>query len=269
MIEASQDFVGLAEPDGKLIYVNRAGQRMLGFEGRSGLVSTAIGDHLSPRMKQRILEEGIPAALRDGAWTGETALLARDGSEIPVSQMILAHRAADGSVEYLSTVCRDISERMQAEDALRESEERFRRVVEQAPIPIFVHAMDGQILEISCAVTELTGWTHDDIPDARAWYLKGRRIAEDQVDEVLAEAQRRFTEGSISGPEEVTVWTKSGEPRYWLFYASAPMRLPDRRPFLASMAIDVTDHRKAEQALREADRLKDEFVAMLAHELRN
>lgn len=269
MIEASQDFVGLAEPDGKLIYVNRAGQRMLGFEGRSGLVSTAIGDHLSPRMKQRILEEGIPAALRDGAWTGETALLARDGSEIPVSQMILAHRAADGSVEYLSTVCRDISERMQAEDALRESEERFRRVVEQAPIPIFVHAMDGQILEISCAVTELTGWTHDDIPDARAWCLKGRRIPEDEVDKLLTETQRRFTEGSISGPQEITVWTKSGEPRCWLFYASVPMRLPDRRPFLASIAIDVTDHRKAEQALREADRLKDELVAMLAHELRN
>lgn len=269
MIEASQDFVGLAEPDGKLIYVNCAGQRMLGFDDQRELVSTAIGDHLSPRMKQRILEEGIPAALRDGAWTGETALLARNGSEIPVSQMILAHRGTDGSVEYLSTVCRDISERMQAEDALRESEERFRRVVEQAPIPIFVHAMDGQILEISCAVTELTGWTHEDIPDARAWCLKGRRISEDEVDKLLTETQRRFTEGSLAEPEEITVWTKSGEPRCWLFYASAPMRLPDRRPFLASMAIDVTDHRKAEQALREADRLKDEFVAMLAHELRN
>jgi|GEM_PF-905382 len=269
MIEASQDFVGLAEPDGKLIYVNCAGQRMLGFADQDGLVSTGIGDHLSPRMKQRVLDEGIPAALREGAWTGETVLLGRDGSEIPVSQMILAHRGADGSVEYLSTVCRDISERMQAEDALRESEERFRRVVEQAPIPIFVHAMDGQILEISCAVTELTGWTHEDIPDARAWFLKGRRIPENEVDSVLAETQRRFTEGSIAEPEEITVWTKDGDPRRWLFYGSAPMRLPDRRPFLASMAIDVTDHRKAEQALREADRLKDEFVAMLAHELRN
>jgi PAS domain S-box-containing protein len=269
MIEASQDFVGLAEPDGRLIYVNCAGQRMLGFADQDGLVSSAIGDHLSSRMKQRILDEGIPAALREGAWTGETALLTRNGSEIPVSQMILAHRGADGAVEYLSTVCRDISERMQAEDALRESEERFRRVVEQAPIPIFVHAMDGQILEISCAVTELTGWTHEDLPDARAWFLKGRRIPENEVDSMLAETQRRFTEGSIAEPEEITVWTKSGDPRLWLFYGSAPMRLPDRRPFLASMAIDVTDHRKAEQALREADRLKDEFVAMLAHELRN
>lgn len=269
MIEASQDLIGLAEPDGELIYVNCAGQRMLGFADRNELVSTMIGDHLSPRMKPRVLEEGIPAALREGAWTGETALLARNGTEIPVSQMILAHRGADGAVEYLSTVCRDISERMQAEDALRESEERFRRVVEQAPIPIFVHAADGQILEISCAVTELTGWTHEEIPDARAWFLKGRRIPEDAVDGVLAETQRRFTEGSIAEPEEITVWTKAGDSRRWLFYGSAPMRLPDRRPFLASMAIDVTDRRKAEQALREADRLKDEFVAMLAHELRN
>ncbi len=55
----------------------------------------------------------------------------------------------------------------------------------------------------------------------------------------------------------------------WLFYASAPMRLSDRRPFLAPMAIDVTDHRGGEQALRGADRLEDEFVAMPAHELRN
>jgi PAS domain S-box-containing protein len=183
--------------------------------------------------------------------------------------MILAHRNADGSVEYLSTVARDLSERIRAEEALRESEERFRRVVQQAPIPIFVHAQDGQVLEMSAAVTRLTGWTREDIPDARAWYLKGRRLSADKIETELEEDRRRFVREESPELREITVWTRFGEPRLWLVQDSAPMKLPDGRPLMTSMAIDLTERRRAEEGLHAAERQKDEFIAMLAHELRN
>ena len=53
--------------------------------------------------------EILPLAAQKGVWSGETALLHRDGHEIPVSQVILAHKGPDGNVEYFSTIARDIS----------------------------------------------------------------------------------------------------------------------------------------------------------------
>lgn len=267
LLDSLDDGVFVAH-DGRFVFANPALSALLGYTGEDciGLsFRSVIASEDFESWSELFIQSGSEGL--ESPWRREAAFLHRDGRRICVE--LCARRIHFNRRPAILGIVRDITERMQAEEALRESEERFRRVVEQAPIPIFVHAMDGQILEISCAVTELTGWTHEDIPDARAWFLKGRRIPEEAVDSILAETQRRFTEGSIAEPEEITVWTKNGEPRRWLFYGSAPMRLPDRRPFLASMAIDVTDHRKAEQALREADRLKDEFVAMLAHELRN
>jgi len=60
--------------------------------------------------------EGIPAAIRDGIWSGETAFLHRDGHEIPVIQVIIAHKSPDGEVEFLSTIAHDITERKRIED---------------------------------------------------------------------------------------------------------------------------------------------------------
>jgi PAS domain S-box-containing protein len=188
---------------------------------------------------------------------------------IGASQDFAAHRNMDGGVEYLSTVARDLTERIRAEDALRDSEERFRRIVQQAPIPIFVHALDGEILEMSSAVTRLTGWTREDIPDARSWFLKCRRVPAGQVDAKLEEERQRFLRDAQPEPQEITMWTRFGEPRLWLVHDSAPMRLPDGRRLLATMAIDLTERRHAEEGLRAAERQKDEFIAMLAHELRN
>ena len=74
-------------------------------------------------------KEGIPAAIRDGLWQGETAVLNRDGQEIPVSQVILAHYRADGSVEFLSTIIRDISERKREEIARMEWANRYNAAI--------------------------------------------------------------------------------------------------------------------------------------------
>ena len=69
--------------------------------------------------------EGLPGAVHDGSWAGETAVLHRDGREIHVSQVIIAHKSANGAVEYFSTVMRDVTERKEAEEALRISQQKL------------------------------------------------------------------------------------------------------------------------------------------------
>ncbi|MEK7866708.1 MAG: CHASE domain-containing protein [Planctomycetota bacterium] len=111
ILDATPDFVGIAGVDGRRIYLNPAGCRMLGQEPGDPRPGTEISSVYPPWAREIVFQQGIPTAIRDGVWTGETALQHSSGQEIPVSQVILSHRGPDGLVSHISTVARDMSER--------------------------------------------------------------------------------------------------------------------------------------------------------------
>ncbi|HWQ35091.1 MAG TPA: PAS domain S-box protein [Blastocatellia bacterium] len=115
IIEATPDLIGSADRDGRLLYLNRAGRRLLGWGENESAPGLRVADYHPAWAMQLIREQGLPAAIRDGVWIGETAVLTPDGREIPVSQAIIAHRNAQGEVEFFSTIARDLSERREAE----------------------------------------------------------------------------------------------------------------------------------------------------------
>jgi len=110
ILEATSDFVGMADQEGRPTYLNAAGRRMLGL-GTEGLARRNIREFYAEGARALAEREGRLAAMRDGTWQGETALKSTDGTEIPVSQVIIAHHAPDRSVRFFSTIARDISER--------------------------------------------------------------------------------------------------------------------------------------------------------------
>lgn len=110
IIEATPDLVGTATPDGRLLYTNQAGLRMMGIEDKD-LSALRIQDVHPEWAGKLVQEEGIPHAISHGCWSGETAILGADGREIPVLQVILAHRGMDGAAAYMSTIARDITQR--------------------------------------------------------------------------------------------------------------------------------------------------------------
>src|SRR5438094_4881589 len=92
-----------------VFYINRAGRQMVGIEPDASLSRKIPAFH--PEWANEIIRhEGIPVAMIEGSWQGDNALLHRDGREIPVSQVIIAHKNENG-VQFLSTVMRDMSER--------------------------------------------------------------------------------------------------------------------------------------------------------------
>ena len=97
--ECRQRLVAFADRAANLIYLNRAGRRMLGLNESGDLQPCKITDFLPEWAAKRVLEEGIPGAIRDRIWRGETALAGDKGQEVPLSQVIAVHCAADGSVE--------------------------------------------------------------------------------------------------------------------------------------------------------------------------
>ena len=128
ILDSTPDFVATAGSDGRLLYVNRAGREVLNWSLDAALEGLSIPDAHPEWAYDVIAREGIPGAMREGVWRGQTALLRSDGTEIPVSQVIMAHRDRAGELEYLSTVIRDISELKQAEADLREARQEWEDI---------------------------------------------------------------------------------------------------------------------------------------------
>jgi len=126
IIESTPDFVGTATPDGRIFYMNQGARQMVGMTKDQNIVNYRIPD-LHPEWASKIiLEEGLPVAIRDGIWRGETSVLTCDGKETPVSQVIIAHFDDKGEPEYLSTIARDTSQQKHAEKEKEKLETQLR-----------------------------------------------------------------------------------------------------------------------------------------------
>ncbi len=169
IVENTSDLVYVALPDFSIIYINPRGKSLLGWSDDTILLSPKIQMAHPPWVAKTIQEKAVPIAMRDGIWTGETAILSPDGSEIPASQVIISHKSSTGELEYLSTIIRDISEHIEADDALRESEEKYRTIFESASDAIFTVKLtnEGPIFqEFNSNALEMFGCAKDDLVGA-------------------------------------------------------------------------------------------------------
>jgi two-component system cell cycle sensor histidine kinase/response regulator CckA len=120
IIEATTDFVGMADAQGHILYVNQAGRKMLGIAQGEDLSGKTITDYHPEQARSRVLNELIPRIIREGVWSGEDVLFSRDGHEIPIWMVAIAHKAKDGTAQFISVIVRDISERNRLEQQLRQ-----------------------------------------------------------------------------------------------------------------------------------------------------
>jgi PAS domain S-box-containing protein len=114
ILETTTDVVSMANPNGEIIYFNRAGRELTGI-GERPAAEVLISQVHPEWAAELVTKEGIPTAIREGVWEGVTALLNSNAREVPVSQLILSHRDAQGNLNHLSTIMRDISEQKEAE----------------------------------------------------------------------------------------------------------------------------------------------------------
>ncbi|WP_445249884.1 PAS domain S-box protein [Microcoleus sp. OTE_8_concoct_300] len=155
ILETTTDWVGMADSQQRAIYLNRAAREMLGVGQHADLTGINVSDLTSPKSIDTIVNVGIPAACRDGVWSGETVWQSLDGEEIPVSQVIIAHKSENSEVEFLSTIARNITERKRAEEALQQN----LHMLDLASDALIVRDMDGTINYWNQGAERMYGWT--------------------------------------------------------------------------------------------------------------
>ena len=133
---------------------------------------------------------------------------------------------------------------------LSRSEEQFRRAVLDAPIPVIMHAEDGQVLQVSKAWVCLTGYTLKETPTFDAWLTRAYGFGANEVRDAVRSLFERET-GMVE--VEFEIITRSGQRRIWAFSASSPGLLSDGRRFVVGTALDITDRKSAEDQLRQSE----------------
>jgi PAS domain S-box-containing protein len=184
----------------------------------------------------------------------ELEMLRPDGSKRWTNAIGGVKRDGKGKVIGLHGMLQDISERKRAEEALRESEEKFRTMAETFPLAIYQTFGIEQILEYSNpAMLKLFGYTREEIPTVAEWWPLAypdetyrRQIAE----EWTAKVRRAIDTKTPIEPMEVEVTCKDGSKKIilWGF-----ITLGDKN---FAYGLDLTERKRAEEALRQA---KDEL----------
>ena len=114
ILEATTDFVATMDANGQLCYLNRAGRAMLGIADDDDLTGRAVPKEWGAECLQ-----GEALTRRDGVWQGEATMQRVDGLDVPVSQVVLTHKDANGKEAFVSTIARDITEHKRFEQELR------------------------------------------------------------------------------------------------------------------------------------------------------
>jgi PAS domain S-box-containing protein len=219
---------------------------------------------------ERELSRSLPKVLRGLMEKGNVTLLERPVRVATLSTLIRSAQRA--RVRQLDV--RDyLAKRMEAEESLRESEQRLRSAVLSAPYPLMLHAEDGEILQVSNAWTHLTGYDPASISTTGEWARRAYRTESTYDDDQFRPSILPQGESLRMGEREVI--TASGAPRTWDFHRVALGSLPDGRGLELTAAIDVTAYKQlveseriARRQAEEANSAKSQFLATMSHELR-
>jgi len=261
-----QDYaIFLLDPQGIVRSWNSGAQRLKGYAS-----DEVLGRHFSIFYSQADVdrhwpEQELEIASQVGRFETEGWRFRKDGSRFWASVTITPERSEDGALEGFLKITRDLTERRRAEQSLKESEERFRLLIEGVrDYAIFALTPEGRVATWNTGAERIKGYkTEEVLGKPFSIFYTPEAIARGKPEWML---QAALEHGSVEDED----WRVRKDGRQ--FWANVTLTaLRDEQGQLrgfAKITRDLTERRRIDQ-LQQADRFKNEFLALLAHELRN
>ena len=267
LVESVQDYAIFAlDPQGYILSWNRGAQRFKGYTA-----DEIIGKHFSIFYPRELVEQGFPEfELRTAANTGrfedEGWRIRKDGSRFWANVVITALRDKEGHLLGFGKVTRDLTERREAEEALRESEERFRLLVEGVrDYAIFMLDPTGHVATWNAGAERINGY--------RAKEIIGQHFSKfyPREDVEARKPQRELEIATRTGKYEEEGWRvrKDGSKFWSSVLITAIRNKAGELVGFGKVTRDLTERRAAQQrALEDAQRVAAEEAARQAAEVR-
>ena len=188
---------------GQFIMANAAIVTMFGYETVDKFLQTSVADlYWNPADRQVFLEK---LSAQGHLIKEELQLKKFDSTPMWGAVTVNVVRDETGEIKYFDGLVEDISDRKQAEEALRESEKRFRSVMEGAPDPIVVYNTKGETTYLNPAFTQVFGWTLDELRSRKIDYVPKECLPETKM------MIEKINRGESIHGVETRRFTKSGE----------------------------------------------------------
>jgi len=268
IVESSGDAIFTKNLDGVVQTWNASAEQLFGYAPEE-IIGRPITLIIPP---ERLHEEDeILGRIRAGKTVErlETVRVAKGGRRIPVQISVSPLRDADGNVTGASKIIHDITEIVAAREALSREREVLATTLSSIGDAVIVTDTKGSITFMNPEAERLTAWKS---ADARGRQLTSvfRIVNEESRQPVENPVEKVLRLGTVVGLANHTLLVPREGPELPIDDSAAPIRQGNGELFGVVVVFrDFTQRRAGEQALKDADRRKDEFLAVLSHELRN
>ncbi|HEY6000818.1 MAG TPA: PAS domain S-box protein [bacterium] len=267
LVEASSDWIWEVDENGVYTYVSPKVRDVLGYEPGEVLGRTPF-DFMPPEERERVATEFLGHVRHGEPITAlENVNLRKDGGRVTLETSGVPVRDAEGRLRGYRGIDRDISARKRAEQALRESEERYRKLYERTPVMMHSIDAEGRLLSISGAWLAQLGYTREEVIGRRSTDFlteRSRRYAR----EVVLPA---FMKSGVCRDVEYQFVRKDGSVMDTLLSAIAEHDASGAFVRSLAVVVDVTEKRALEQERLRAQKLESigTLAGGIAHDFNN
>jgi PAS domain S-box-containing protein len=252
LFNLAPDAIYLETLDGSIIDCNEAACKMTGYS-RKELMHMNARD-LVPAEVAETFPDIINEGLTTGKYFTEAVNIRKSGEHFPIEVNI--NIIEIDQEQFVLVVAHDITNRKKAEQALRESEEKYRNVVERANDVIGI-IQDGKIKYINSRVMEIFGYSSDEVIGTDIT----RYVHPDALPEILDRYEKRFAGEELPSIYETTLIHKNGNPAE--VELSGGLISYQGKPADLVVIRDITERKRGEEMLRESERAFRELADLL------
>jgi PAS domain S-box-containing protein len=257
LVETSPDAIMLTDLNLNVLTVNRQLLQLFGFERAEEVIGHSALDFIVPEERESLLESAQKLLETGSLRNIEYKFVNGDGTCFPAEFNAVVVTDAEGQPQAFIAILRDITERKRTEESLRESEERYRRLVELLPDGVVVHS-EGRVVfanPVSARIigaassAELTG-----MPVIQFVHPEYRELALKQIKQSLGEAS--------SAPLGEEKFIRLDGTPIDVQVAAIPFSYAGK-PAMLTVFNDITERKRAEEGLRESHELLERTFASL------
>jgi len=261
ILEASPDAITVTDLNGNIIECNTATLLTHGFSSKEEVVGTKAFNLIAPKDQVRAAKN-MKKTLEQGFIRNiEYTLLNKDGCEFPGELSASVILDSDGNPMSFVGITKDITERKQAEEALREREARLQSIFRAAPTGIGL-VSNRILLQVNVRICEMLGYSSDELigKSARVLYP-----TDEDFEYVGREKYAQIREHGTGTVE--TGWKRKDGEVINVLLSSTPIDPADLSVGVTFTALDITEHKRAEKKLKQYHDQLEELVEERTAEL--